>query len=155
MELRVTIGDYKIVKNPDSLITIGLGSCVGIVVYDEVTKIMGMAHILLPKSEDYLKSNNPLKFADICVPKMVDEIKKNGGSQKRLRAKIAGGANMFNSLANNVGSKNVVEVERILSELNIPIVSRDVGGNKGRTLYAESEGCIVYCRTVGSDKKIL
>lgn len=155
MELRVTIGDYKIVKNPDSLITIGLGSCVGIVIYDEVAKVMGMAHILLPRSKDYIKSNNPLKFADICVPEMVDEIKKNGGSQKRLRAKIAGGANMFNSLANNVGSKNVVEVERILCELKIPIVSRDVGGNKGRTLYAESEGCMVYCRTVGSDKKIL
>lgn len=155
MELRVTIGDYKIVKNPDTLITIGLGSCIGIVVYDETAKIMGMAHILLPKSKDYIKSNNPLKFADICIPKMVNEIKQNGGNQNRLRAKIAGGANMFNSLVNNVGNKNIVEVERILNELKIPIVSKDVGGNRGRTLYAESETCMVYCRTVGSERKIL
>lgn len=156
MELRVNISDYKVVKSPDSLITIGLGSCIGIVVYDSDAKIMGMAHIMLPKRSDYISSSNPLKFADTCIPMMVEEMIEKGANRNRLKAKIAGGANMFKNVSmEHMGKKNLKEVEITLDKLNIPIEARDVGGYKGRTLIAEADNARIYSRTVGMEKKLL
>lgn len=103
-EIKVGISDYKISKNPDRLITLGLGSCVGIAIYDQATHIGGLSHIMLPDSKLFTKNIKVEKFADLAIPQMIREI--NPRNTRNLIAKIAGGASMFNftddSLVGNI-----------------------------------------------------
>ena len=49
--IKVNMADIKICRPPDMLKTLGLGSCVGVVIYDKRSHISGMAHIMLPDSK--------------------------------------------------------------------------------------------------------
>ena len=137
-EIRIGIADYKVSDSPDRLITLGLGSCVGIAIYDTRSKRGGLSHIMLPDSKSFTKDIKVEKFADLAIPHMIKEITK-GTMGKRLVAKIAGGASMFSfsSNTNNIGQRNVEAVEAILKELKIPIVSSDTGGSVGRTMVVD------------------
>lgn len=94
-EIKVGIGDLNIAAPPDRLITLGLGSCVGIAIYDNINKIAGLAHIMLPDSSGFTNQSNPLKFADKAIPILIEKLKQNGAQQRYLKSKIAGGASMF------------------------------------------------------------
>ncbi|NLY46747.1 MAG: chemotaxis protein CheD, partial [Tissierella sp.] len=94
-EIRVGISDYKVSVSPNRLITLGLGSCVGVAIYDKVTKKGGLSHIMLPDSTFFTRDMKPEKFADLALPMMVEEISKSKVN-RNLVAKIAGGASMFN-----------------------------------------------------------
>ncbi|MBC8590337.1 chemotaxis protein CheD [Wansuia hejianensis] len=157
-EIRVGISDYKVSQAPDKLITLGLGSCVGIAIYDEKTKIGGLSHIMLPDSTAFTRDIKPEKFADLAIPKMIDEI-TGGKSASKLIAKIAGGASMFNfsdsSSGNSIGDRNVVAVEKKLKELGIPIISSDTGGNIGRTMIVDLQNFNISIRTANREIKIL
>ena len=156
MEIRVNISDYKVVRHPDTLVTIGLGSCVGIVLYDKYSGIMGMAHIMLPRSTDYVNADNKMKFADTCIPLMLEDMVKMGANKDNIKAKIAGGANMFSNMSlENIGGKNSEEVIKTLNNLKIPILAKELGGSKGRTLFADPLTGDVYSRAVGMGKKLL
>ena len=86
----------KVAKNPHLLTTLGLGSCVGIALYDRENKIGGLAHIMLPYSNEFKNNSNPLKFADTAVEKLLYKMKEAGSNIEKLTGKIAGGARMFN-----------------------------------------------------------
>ncbi|KHE71279.1 chemotaxis protein CheD [Halobacillus sp. BBL2006] len=136
---KVGIAELKTGKAPERLRTSGLGSCVGVVLYDELKGIAGMAHIMLPDSSMARKVDlNRAKYADTAIDDLVEEISKKGGSLYRMKAKIAGGAQMFAfSSASDlmrIGPKNIEAVKRKLIEKNISIESEDVGGKNGRTL---------------------
>lgn len=141
-EVRVKIADYKITQAPNKLITVGLGSCIGTLVYDERTKIAGLSHIMLPDSTAFTNQTtlNIAKFADSALPKMVAELKKQAPNG-HFKAKIVGGANMFNfqSQANslNIGQRNITAVEAVLKKLRIPVIAKHVGGNSGRTMIVD------------------
>ena len=47
-ELRVKVADYAVASGNAVISTIGLGSCVAIMLYDGSSRIGGLAHILLP-----------------------------------------------------------------------------------------------------------
>ena len=136
--IRVGIADMKICKAPDKITTIGLGSCVGIVIYDKLSNLGGLAHIMLPDSSKIKNNENKCKFADTCIELLVETLEENGMKRENMKAKIAGGAAMFtfatNSDVGSIGDKNVEAVRKKLSELKIKIVSEDVGLNYGRTL---------------------
>lgn len=140
--IKVGISDYKVAKTPDILMTLGLGSCVGIAIYDMETKIGGLSHIMLPDSTFFNKDIKPEKFADLAIPKMVEEITK-GNKSKKLVAKIAGGASMFNfsdlNMCGNIGERNVLAVKAKLKEMGIPILASDTGGKIGRTMVVNLE----------------
>ena len=157
-EIKVSISDYKISESPDKLITIGLGSCVGIAIYDKTSKRGGLSHIMLPDSSFFSKDLKPEKFADLAIDKMVDEI--TGGKKTRnLVAKIAGGSSMFNFSDNkingNIGDRNVQAVEEKLRELGIPILASHTGGKIGRTMIVNLEDFIVNIRTANKEITIL
>lgn len=137
-EIRIGIADYKVSNSPDKLITLGLGSCVGIAIYDTKTKRGGLSHIMLPDSKSFISNIKVEKFADLAIPSMIEEI-SSGRFNKNLIAKIAGGASMFSfsSTSNNIGQRNVEAVEAILKEYRIPILSRDTGGSIGRTMVVD------------------
>lgn len=155
-EVKVGIGDFNVVMPPDKLITLGLGSCVGIVLYDKRKRIAGLAHIMLPDSAGFSRNNNPLKFADKAIPELLNSMEKKGANKNDIWAKIAGGANMFSFTQKNstldIGSRNGRAVKNILNELNIKLIAEDLGGNSGRTIIVESETGKVFIKTV--DRKL-
>jgi chemotaxis protein CheD len=132
----IGIADYVVVHNPAILVTIGLGSCVGISIRDPVARFGGLAHILLPSIKESNNKENPLKFADSAIEIVVDSLLKKGCVKSRLEAKIAGGASMF-SIGNstlNIGERNISAVKQKLKEMNIPLLASDTGSNYGRTI---------------------
>ncbi|HOB21925.1 MAG: chemotaxis protein CheD [Firmicutes bacterium] len=157
--IRVSMADFKVAKAPSQLITTGLGSCVGVALYDPVAKVAGLAHIMLPDSRQGLPSSKPGKFADTAIPALIAEMEKAGAVKSRLTAKIVGGAQMFNFLENNsvgsIGDRNVEAVVRILNELAIPILAQDTKGRRGRTITFDPNSGVLSVRTVDSGVKEL
>ncbi len=148
----VGISDWKICKNPEVLVTYALGSCVGSCLYDKVTGIAGLSHIMLPDSTSAEgKTVNRMKFADTALPDMLAEMIKMGADKRRIQAKIAGGALMFATRSEqfNIGERNVAAVKKALSALRIPIIASDTGLNYGRTVFFQSaDGKVVIKSTV-------
>lgn len=153
----VGMADLKVCRCPDSLATLGLGSCVGICLYDRITKISGMAHIMLPSSAEY-GGQNRAKFADSAIVDLVDAMVKMGANRVSFIAKIAGGAHMFAGSANNilkVGDRNVEASVQVLNQLHIPIQAGDTRGTHGRTIELYSETGLLKIRTIGAGEKII
>jgi chemotaxis protein CheD len=151
--VKVGIADMKVVKAPDIIRTSGLGSCVGVVIYDQWKEIAGLAHVMLPDSSlSKSESINAAKYADTAVKELIQQVVKIGGRLSGLKAKIAGGAQMFQFAANNdlmrIGPRNVEAVRQQLRNFKIDIVSEDVGGSSGRTIEFDPRTCILTIRTV-------
>lgn len=158
--IRVGISDLDVVAAPNTIRTSGLGSCVGVVLFDLRRRVGGMAHIMLPDSKlTREKQFNPYKYADSAIPVLIDKILEIGGRKFSLRAKIAGGAEMFNFESNSdlmrIGPRNVNAVKEILKSLNIPIVASDVGGSSGRTIEYDPESGLLMVRTVNKGEKYI
>lgn len=152
-EVRVGIADLNIAAPPEKLITVGLGSCVGIAIYDASSKVGGLAHIMLPDSTQFSNVNNPMKFADLAIPILLERMEQKGALKRNLKAKIAGGASMFNfsdkSMIMDIGNRNGISVKKVLKEIGIPIIGEDTGGNKGRTMIFDTINGVVQIKTVG------
>ncbi|NOH16414.1 chemotaxis protein CheD [Clostridium cochlearium] len=152
-EYRVGIADLNVAKSPDKIITVGLGSCIGIALYDKTNGIGGLLHIMLPDSTQFKNVTNPLKFSDLGIPILIDKMKEKGANVRNLRAKISGGASMFNfsdkSMIMDIGRRNIESVQKKLNELSIPILAEEVGGNKGRTMILDTSNGVVQIKTVG------
>jgi len=150
-QIKVGIADYKTGKDPQKLITLGLGSCVGVALYDKVRKIGGLSHIMLPDSTAFNRDVKTEKFADLAIPEMVRELTGGSLHHRNLVAKIAGGASMFNfpdkKMTSEIGKRNVEAVERVLKELGIPILGSHTGGSMGRTMVVDLTDFKVDIRT--------
>lgn len=152
-ELHVGISEYKIAQAPTRLITVGLGSCIGTIIYDEASHIGGLSHIMLPDSQPFLHKREikPEKFADLALPAMVAELEQKI-RRPRFQAKIVGGANMFQfqtlNAVSNIGQRNIEAVEEVLARLNIPIVAKHVGGSAGRTMIVDLQDFKTMVRQV-------
>jgi len=158
--IKVGMADYKVGRSPASIISYGLGSCVGIAMYDSITKIGGLAHIMLPDSSQARPADNVAKFADTALPRMLDDLVKMGASKTRITAKIAGGAQMF-AFANSatdvmrVGERNVEAVKEVLKKLQIKIIAEDTGKNYGRTVEIKLETGVFRIKTIDRGEKLL
>lgn len=157
--IKVGMADYKVGRAPDTLISYGLGSCIGISLYDPQTKIGGLLHIMLPDSNQSRANENRAKFADTGLPDMLDELIRMGAAKSRLVAKLAGGSQMF-AFANasdimRVGLRNASASKEILKKLSIPIVGEDTGGNYGRTVQIDLSTGVYKVKTIDKgDKEI-
>lgn len=158
--VKVGIADMNIVNSPQLIRTSGLGSCVGVVIYDQMRQIAGMAHIMLPDSS--LAKNgrlNEAKYADTAIKKLITDLVKKGARPSALRAKIAGGAQMFQFSSTSdimrIGPRNVEAVKHELYESRITIVGEDVGGNNGRTIEFDPKTAILSIRTVNKGTRQL
>lgn len=154
---KVGMADLKVTEFPNALTTLGLGSCVGICLYDPVSKVTGMAHIMLPSSKAIRKNENVAKFADTAIIELIKQMEVKGARRTRFFAKIAGGAQMFSFSSQNdamkIGERNAEAVRGILKELNIPIRADDTGGNFGRTIeFFSADGKLVI-KTAGQGVK--
>lgn len=155
----VGMADMNVTKNPRALTTLGLGSCVGIALYDPVNKVAGLAHIMLPDSRQIQNNANVAKFADTAAIKLINDMQRIGARKEILKAKIAGGAQMFAFNSTNesmrIGDRNVEATLKILREIGIPLVGRDTGETYGRTveLYAEDGRFVI--KTIGHGTHVL
>ncbi|RCW70693.1 chemotaxis protein CheD [Saliterribacillus persicus] len=153
--VKVGIADLKVANSPEILKTSGLGSCVGVCVYDLKNQIAGLAHVMLPDSTTNNRVDfNQMKYADTAIELLVHLLLEGGAKKYNLKAKIAGGAQMFAFSNNNqmlrVGERNVEAVLTKLEELKIPLLAEDVGGNKGRTIEFFCESGTLRIKTVYS-----
>ncbi len=143
-EIVVRVSDLRTAAGEDTLLTIGLGSCVAIILHDPVAKIGGMAHVLLPSPALTRRTDSPGKVPQTAVPKLLEEMYARGASSRRIAARLAGGASMFASLSApgtiQMGERNVVAARQALHAHTLPIVGEAIGGDYGRTvrLYVAS-----------------
>lgn len=157
--IKVGMADLNIAKVPDGITTLGLGSCIGIVLYDPKTKVGGLAHIMLPSSEEIKNNSNKAKFADTALDILVDKMVSAGAIKRTIVAKIAGGAQMFNFNSQNdvlkIGERNALASKKKLKELGIPLLAEDTGGNYGRTIELNTENGDLLIKTIGHGTRIL
>lgn len=152
----IGIGEYKAAKNPAILVTLGLGSCVGVCIRDPNKKVGGMIHVMLPDSGGNKNTKNPGKYADTGIPLLLEEIRKLGGSLNRLEAKIAGGASMFgtSNSSMNIGKRNTEAIKKLLKEYGIKLLAEDTGGNKARSIEYNISTGVLLIRIVGGGEKL-
>lgn len=158
--IKVGMADLKICKAPDGLITLGLGSCVGIAIRDPLTKIGGLVHIMLPDSKAIVNNNGVKeKFADTGIEELVQQMVALGANRNCLVAKIAGGATMFQLQGRSdimkIGERNIQASINKLNEMNIALLSQDTGDNYGRTVTFYPESGEFHIRAIGRDNKII
>lgn len=156
--IKVGMADLNICKSPDAITTLGLGSCIGIAIYDPVTKIGGLAHIMLPDSTKIRNNSNIAKFADTGITELVSRMTRAGASRTRMVAKIAGGAKMFEVTGDAIGSigeKNALASKKKLRELGIRLIAEDTGLNYGRTVELHCDTGEYYIKSVGKPLKII
>jgi chemotaxis protein CheD len=157
--VKVGMADLNIAKSPDRIRTTGLGSCVGVVLFDSQKKIGGMAHVMLPASSLSKGTLNIAKYADTAIPKLIDDMEKAGANRRKLVAKLAGGAQMFSFSSTSdtmrIGPRNVEACKSALNEARIPILAEDTGGNCGRTIELDSNTGVLNIRTVNQGVKEL
>ena len=155
--IKVGMADYKVGKAPDTLISYGLGSCIGISLYDPQAKVGGLLHIMLPDSKQARASDNPAKLADKGMPLLLRDVLALGAVRSRLVAKMAGGAQMF-AFANatdimRVGARNAEAVKAILSDMKIRLLAEDTGGTYGRTVSIDLETGSYKVKTINKGEK--
>lgn len=152
---RVGIAEILIAKAPEVLISYGLGSCLGIVLYDPDNHLGGLAHTLLPEPLKGMATDRPGKFVTTAVRFLRDELVAAGADPKRLVAKLCGGSRMFQltSSIGTIGDRNVEAARAELVHLDIPLVAEDVGGNQGRTCeFHLADGKVLVRLARGRDK---
>lgn len=155
--IKVGMADLNLSVHPCMLTTLGLGSCVGIALYDPISKISGLAHVMLPLSTQAKNNSNVAKFADTAIAKLVEEMTRLGAKKERIVAKLAGGAQMFafnqSSDLMRIGARNVVTSKEMLRNYSIPVLAEDTGGNYGRTIELYSSDGRLVIKTIGYGAK--
>lgn len=159
MRVKVKMADLQVARRPDIIYTSGLGSCVGIALYDPMTGCGGMAHIMLPSYREG-KGKNREKYADTALEILLDKMARNGVRRASLVAKIAGGAQMFSfpgggSSHLKIGARNTQRVKELLKQEKIPLRGEDTGKNYGRTMELHTLNGIVLIKTVKGESRKL
>ena len=160
MTLAVGMGEVRASKDPDTvLVAYGLGSCVGVCIYDPVARVGGLAHVMLPYSAEAFAQGPSGKFADCAIPMLIDEVTRLGASARRLAAKIAGGAQLLDApgfgASFNVGQRNVEAVKAVLDRYRVPLLAAETGGKRGRTLAMHVGSCRIVVRIFGEKEIVL
>ncbi|WP_067921760.1 chemotaxis protein CheD [Alicyclobacillus shizuokensis] len=148
---RIGIGEGAVIQRPGRLLTVGLGSCIGVVIYDPYADVAGMVHVMLPAARDAEVAAPPQKYADLGTLWLVDAVIAAGGRPAQLQAKLAGGAHMFTgrlaSPALRIGERNLESVVAALARVRVPVVAKDVGGRVGRTIEFDTATHQLWVRT--------
>ena len=136
------------------LLCLGLGSCVALSAYDPVSRVGGMAHMVLPHSQEGGPRATGAKFVDCGIPMLFDEMEALGAARSRMVVKLVGGAQMIASANGDnvfkIGERNVESAKAVLAQLGVRPKGTDIGGDRGRTvrLYLDS-GRVVVSRVGG------
>jgi chemotaxis protein CheD len=150
-ETMVRMGELAVSAAPgDALVSLGLGSCIGVALIDRRGPRAGLAHVVLPQSQGHA-ADNPMKFADLAVPELLDRVLALGARHSSLQAVLVGGASMFatSNQTLEVGQRNERAVRELIEGLRIPIVATATGGKRGRTVRVDVASGGVAVREAG------
>jgi chemotaxis protein CheD len=155
----VGLGEIRVSRNPqDVLVSYGLGSCVGIGMYDPAVHVAGMLHAFLPTNSNR-SPNHASKYVDSGIPDLLDQMMHAGADRNRLVIRMAGGANMLVtpglSQSLNIGSRNLEVAYCVLDRIQLKITSQEVGGNIGRTVRLYVANGRMTIRTAGNQEREL
>lgn len=158
--IHVGLSEIKYAEAPETLKSMGLGSCVGVVIYHESMHIAGMAHVMLPDSTlAHAQSFLPGKFADTAVPELVASLTRRGVSLHELKAKMAGGAEMFKSTRvlalDSIGKRNAEAVRSQLNRFHITVVAEETGKDFGRTIEFLTDTCQLVIRAISQGERVI
>lgn len=157
--IRVGMAESGVSRAPGTLITSGLGSCIGVTLHDSHVKIGGMCHVMLPESAQARASENRAKFADTAIPDMLAQLEVMGARRERLVVKVAGGAQMFNFGKGDdrfsIGRRNAEAVRAALKLAGVRVLAEDTGGNHGRTMVFDVGTGRVTIRTIEGGETVL
>lgn len=158
-QLFVKVAHHALGRPGDVLVTLGLGSCVAIMLHDRQAKVGALAHVLLPEPALARDHGNYAKFASTAVPMLIGEMTALGASARRLEARLAGGASMFATLmvpgSLNMGERNIRAAREALRQAGIPLLGESVGGDFGRSVrFNVGEGSTVVS-SVGKPDVVL
>ncbi|MFS0727864.1 chemotaxis protein CheD [Paenibacillus sp. 1P07SE] len=158
--VKVGMADLGTASEGEVIRTTGLGSCVGLTLYDPKTRLAGLAHVMLPTSSIARESAiNLAKYADTAIPELIRRLIASGAATDRLVAKMAGGAQMFvfagQSDTMRIGPRNVESCKLALLSFGIPVIAEDTGGNYGRTIELDCRSGILAIRSVQFGSKEL
>ncbi|GAB4174151.1 MAG: chemotaxis protein CheD [Geothermobacteraceae bacterium] len=154
-KVRVRIGEIRIGAAPDILICSGLGSCLGVALYDPEVRIGGLAHVLLPGDAGEETRLRPGKYAVSAVPMLLERLADAGADRARLFARLVGGATMFPGLSEraSIGERNIAVARGQLELHGIPLVAEDVGANYGRSCELHlADGRLLLRTSRGRDR---
>jgi chemotaxis protein CheD len=158
-ETIVKVAEWAAVRGDEVIVTLGLGSCVAIMLHDAEVCAGAMAHILLPSKSLARDASNPARFPESAVPLLVQRLKALGADPRRLVAKLAGGASMFAQLMTpgsvQMGERNILAARNALRTASIPVAREAVGGERGRSVRFHVADGRVEVRTVGTDAVVL
>jgi chemotaxis protein CheD len=158
-ELVVRVADLRTGRAGDVLVTVGLGSCVAIMLHDAEARIGGLAHVLLPSPSLTRADGNPAKFPQSAVPRLLELMVAEGARPERVTGRLAGGASMFATLAPpgtiQMGERNLVAARQALSSHGVRLIGEAVGGDFGRTVRLRVGDGTVEVRTVAHGVKHL
>ena len=158
-ETIVKVADWAAERGEGVIVTLGLGSCVAIMLYDADRAAGAMAHVLLPSRSLAHDATNLAKFPESAVPLLIDRLRTLGAEPRRLVAKLAGGASMFSQLMTpgtiQMGERNIVASRNALRAASIPIVKESVGGERGRSVRFHIKDGRVEIRSVGADAEVI
>jgi len=154
--ITVGLGEMAVTRDPKtSLACFGLGSCICLCAYDPLSKISGMVHIVLPKSKNGLADRAAIKYADVAIPVLLQELEQTGASKTHLKVKIAGGAKMIKSFGQDdpfdMGNRNCEMVKSLLAAHNLRISGSDTGGTQGRSVWMIADTGQVLVRKAGEE----
>lgn len=135
----------------DELLTIGLGSCIGVAVVDRARSVAGLAHVMLPDAAAVPNAPEG-KFADTAIPALIAASERLGARRVRLEAVMVGGAQMFEvgvGSALDIGARNAVAVKAALAKARIPLRAAETGGRRGRTMRLHIGAMTVTVKEAG------
>lgn len=158
MKLIVDISDARCSRDPqDVLVTYSLGSCIGVALYDQNTQVGGMLHYQLPsaKMDRNSSQKNPMMYADTGMTHLLQAMERDGANKKRMKVKIAGGAQIMNDAKIfNIGKRNYAAIRQFLWKNGMFIDAEDVGGRTARTMYLRLEDGKVMIKQQGKHKEL-
>jgi len=126
------------VSREEGTCTTILGSCVAVCLHDEIARVGGLNHYLLPIPGDDAEPSP--RYAATAVEMLIQRMLADGARHKRLVAHVVGGAAVlaaFSANENHLGTRNVAAARELLARHAIPVISADVGGTRGRKVVFE------------------
>ncbi len=153
--LQLGISEMQVTRGHDyTIITHGLGSCIGVAIYDPVSQVGGMLHYLLPMSSLHQgeAAKEPYKYGDTGIPLLFQKAYQLGAAKENLKVAIAGGGQFFSHSTLDVGSRNVAIARRLFLKNKVLIAGESVGGNLARTLKLDMQTGVISIRCGGSEQ---
>jgi chemotaxis protein CheD len=154
-KIEVTMGEGAVCRAPHIIASSGIGSCVAVALYDTKRSLGGLAHIMLPDSENR-NGHRSYRYADTAIAALIKKLRAMGASQQYLVAKLVGGAKMFISgddSSPGIGEQNVKSVKRILKQKKIVVIGESTGGSYGRNVEFHLDSGRVMVKAIGQEVK--